>query len=62
MLRLIAAVEAAKMPGGKKRDQERAGGACKDVARVPQSKIADAADEDIADDDIEKAPEHIDGR
>jgi hypothetical protein len=54
MLRLIAAVEAAKVPGGKKRDQERASAACKDAAYVAQSKIADVADEDIADDDIEK--------
>jgi hypothetical protein len=62
MLRLIAAVEAAKVPGRKKRNKERASAACKDVACVPQSKITDAADEDIADDDIEKAPEDVDGR
>jgi len=31
-----------------------------DVARILQSEIADAADEDIPGDDIEKAPEHID--
>jgi hypothetical protein len=48
-------VKAAKVPSGKKRDQERTSAACKDVAGVPQCKITDAADEDIADDDIEKA-------
>jgi len=62
MLRLIAAMEAAKVPGGKKRDQERASAARKNVACVPHSKITDAPDEDIADDEIEKTPEHIDGR
>ena len=62
MLRLIAAVEAAKVPGGKKRDQERASAERGDVTCVLQPKIADTADEQVADDDVEKAPKHVDGR
>src|ERR1700683_4870826 len=62
MLRLIAAVEVAKVPGGKKRDEERASAKCDDATRVLQPKISDAADEQIADDDVERAPKHVDGR
>ena len=51
---MIAAVEAAEMP----RRKERIGSAPRPNATtslgVPQAEIADAADEDIADDDIEK--------
>src|ERR1700733_5790063 len=43
-------------------DQENAEPERHDVARGPQSKIADAPDEHVADDDVEKAPEHVHGR
>ncbi len=61
MLRRITAVEAAEVPGCKKRNQERAGAACSDVARVPQSEITYTANEEISHDKIEEAPEHVDG-
>ena len=50
------------MPGQKKRDKERAGPAGKDVTSVPHSKIAEPKHEDIASDEIEKAPQDVDGR
>ncbi len=62
MLRLIAAVEAAKMPGGKQRDQQHASTAGEDVACVPHPKITDAQHQDITGDDVKKSPKHVDGR
>src|ERR1700728_1316754 len=55
-------MEAAELPRAKQRYQEDAQSERADIARVSQFKIANTADEDIADDDIEKAPKHIDGR
>jgi hypothetical protein len=54
MLRRIAAVEATKVPRGKKRYQKSADAERDDVARILQFKVADTADEHVADDDIEK--------
>ena len=61
-LRLIAAVEAAEMPRQKQRRSEARQPERGDVACVLQIEIADAADQHIADDEIEKTPEHVDGR
>ena len=56
-LRRVAAVEAAELPREKEADQQRAEAERRDVARVPQFEFTDAADEEIADDDIEEAPQ-----
>ncbi len=62
-LRRIAAVEAAELPRrNRARSAERPTPSATTSLGVPQFEIADAADEDIADDDIEKSPEHVDGR
>ncbi|MEF9673726.1 hypothetical protein QNM99_22260 [Pseudomonas sp. PCH446] len=52
MLRLITAVEATKVPGGKKTDQECSRAERSDVSGVPQGKIANTAKKQIADDDV----------
>ena len=64
MLRRIAAIEAAELPRRQQRDHQGAGAEGGNVApSVSRVKAAfNAADEDIADHDIEKAPQHIDGR
>ena len=54
--------EMTELPGIEEGDQECADARDDDVGRVSQLKIANVADQQVADDEIEEAPKHIDDR
>ena len=50
------------MPRGKERHRQHAEPERRRIGEVSEIEIADLADEQVADDEVEEAPQHIDGR
>src|ERR1700722_15629204 len=61
-MQLVASMEAAEQPRTHQRHQERAGAEGDDVAGVPWIEVTDPADKEVAYDDTEEPPEHVDRR
>jgi hypothetical protein len=53
-------VEPAEVSRAKQAEEQSAKSERGDIARVHQGKLSDPTDEEIPDDDVEKAPEHVD--
>src|SRR6187402_1100611 len=55
-------MEASEMPRQKQADQKPTETGCCDITRVLQAELADTADQEISNEEIDEAPENVDGR
>src|ERR1700743_3628767 len=62
LLRGIATVKTTEVTGAEQADRQKAQPQSGHIDRGMQVEVSDTADQDVGDGEVEKAPEHVDGR